>query len=123
MVTQCVGSQWVFVRNDSLILAPLTEAVAATGVQLNETALTLNLGGTEQQTATVTPAEATNKTVTWTTGNPDVATVDQGFVTAKAVGTTTIIISTTDGNFKATCTVTVENTGGTNVWKDLNRVC
>lgn len=81
--------------------------VAVTGVTLNKTELPLNVGATETLTATVAPENATNKAVTWTTDNTEVATVADGVVTAVAEGTATITATTTDGSFTANCTVTV----------------
>ena len=54
------------------------------------------------------PENATNKKVTWTTNNDQVATVNDGVVTAVGEGTTTITVTTEDGKKTATCTVTVE---------------
>lgn len=82
-----------------------------TGVSLSETTLSLKVGDTKTLTANVSPSDADDKSVTWTSSNATVATVSNGTVTAKAEGTTTITVTTTDGGFKATCTVTVE-TGG-----------
>ena len=84
--------------------------VLATSISLNNTSAELNTGETLQLTATVLPSNATNKTVTWTTSNSTVATVNSnGLVTAKAVGNATIIARTTDGsNLSASCSVTVK---------------
>jgi len=81
----------------------------ATGVTLNKTSATLNAAGeTLQLTATIAPDNAFDKSVTWTSSNNTVATVDaNGLVTAVGNGTCTIIATTTDGGFAATCEVTV----------------
>lgn len=82
--------------------------VAVTGVSLNKTTMSLTLGETETLTATISPSNATNKDVTWSSSNTTVATVSSsGLVTAMAVGSTTITVTTSDGTKKATCTVTV----------------
>lgn len=81
--------------------------VPVTGVTLNQTALSLGVGSSSTLTATVAPDNATNKAVTWTTDNAEVATVADGVVTAVAEGTATITATTTDGSFTANCTVTV----------------
>ena len=84
--------------------------VATTGVSLNKTATTINVGKTETLKATVSPTNATVKTVTWASSNANVATVSStGVVTAKAAGTATITVTTTNGAKKASCTVTVPN--------------
>ncbi len=84
--------------------------VPATGISLNQTTLSFTAANqTATLTATVTPSNATNKSVTWTSSNTSVATVSSsGVVTAKANGTATITAKTADGtNLTATCTVTV----------------
>ncbi len=84
------------------------QIISPSAVSLNKTSTTLRVGDTETLTATVTPNNATNKAVTWTSSNSSVATVSNGVVTAKAEGTATITVKTADGNKTATCTVTVE---------------
>jgi len=82
-----------------------------TGVVLNKTLMSLTAGGSETLTATVSPSDATIKEVTWSSSNQSVATVDgNGKVTAVSDGTSVITVTTDNGNFKATCTVTVGNT-------------
>jgi formylglycine-generating enzyme required for sulfatase activity len=86
---------------------PATVPGAVTGVTLDKDKLDLTVGGTALLTATVLPADATNQNVTWESDDEDVATVDDGTVTALALGTATITVTTVDGNKTATCTVTV----------------
>ncbi|MEE0951781.1 MAG: InlB B-repeat-containing protein [Paludibacteraceae bacterium] len=84
-----------------------------TGVSLNKTSTTLEIGGTETLTATIEPNNATNKNVAWSSSNTSVATVDaNGLVTAVAAGTATITVTTEDGNKTATCAVTVNAASG-----------
>ena len=80
------------------------------GISLNHDAKTFTKAGeTLQLTATIYPDSATNKTVTWKSSDKTVATVDEsGLVTAVGNGTADITATTEDGNFKATCQVTVE---------------
>jgi uncharacterized protein YjdB len=90
--------------------------VAVTGVSLDQTTLSLAVGGTAALTATVAPPTATNKTVAWASSDPAKATVSEaGLVTAVAAGTATITATTEDGQKTATCamTVTVAVTGVT----------
>lgn len=82
------------------------QTVAVDSVTLNKTEVTLEIGGEETLTATVTPNDATEKTVAWSSDNTAVATVADGKVTAVAAGTATIT-ATADGK-SATCSVTVE---------------
>jgi hypothetical protein len=82
--------------------------VAVTGVSLNKTAISLVEGDSETLTATVTPSDAANKAVAWSSSNGAVATVDnEGKVTATGAGTATITVITADGGKTATCAVTV----------------
>jgi uncharacterized protein YjdB len=85
--------------------------VSVTGVTLDKTSASLSVGGTETLTAAITPANATNKNVTWSSSAPAVATVNaSGLVTAVAAGSATITVTTADGNKTATCAVTVTAT-------------
>ena len=80
-----------------------------TGVTLNRDSLDLLKGGTAELTANVNPWTAVDRTVTWSTSNPEVATVtSKGLVTANGLGTATITAtSNLDPNFSASCTVNV----------------
>ena len=88
--------------------------VNVTGITLSQTEAAVTIGGeTLTLTATVAPDNATDKTVTWTSSDPTVATVANGVVTAVAAGTATITATATNGtddttdDFSATCTITV----------------
>lgn len=81
--------------------------VPVTGVTLNKTSTSIEEGGSEILTASVLPSNATNKNVTWSTSNSEVATVNNGTVTAIKAGTATITVTTVDGNKTASCVVTV----------------
>ena len=85
--------------------------VAVTGVGLNTNKVELSVGEENKLVATVTPEAAANRDVTWNSSKPAVATVDStGKVVAQAPGTTTITVTTVDGNKTATCEVTVKET-------------
>ena len=85
---------------------PATVSVA--GVALNKSSVNLNEGGSESLTATVSPSNATNKSVSWKSSDTGVATVDaNGKVTAVKAGSATITVTTSDGSKTATCSVTV----------------
>ena len=84
--------------------------VPVTGVALNHNAITLYVGETQALVATVSPLDATNRDVTWSSNNTAVATVSpQGIITAVSAGTATITVTTEDGGRTATCVVTVMN--------------
>jgi uncharacterized protein YjdB len=98
---------------ESLItVTTVSTPVPVTGILLNPT--TLQLTEVEQRSLSVifTPADATNRNVTWSTSNSSVATVVNGTVTAKGKGTATITATTEDGSKTAACTVTVTENGG-----------
>ena len=79
-----------------------------TGVTLNKSSLNLGVGGSEVLSATVLPADATNKQVTWLSSTPSIATVSQsGVVTGVKEGTTQISVITADGSKTAICSVIV----------------
>lgn len=84
-----------------------SDTVAVEGVSLDQETLTLTEGESATLAATVSPENATNKNVTWTSDNADVATVEGGTVTAVAVGSANITATTEDGGKTATCAVTV----------------
>ncbi len=90
-----------------------TTPVAVTGVTIDQDSATVKVGKTTTLTATITPTNATNNNVTWSSSNTAVATVDStGKVTGVAVGNATITATTADGGFTDTCAVTVEESSG-----------
>lgn len=83
--------------------------VAASGVALDKKVATVNVGKKVTVKATVTPANAENKTLAWTSSNTKIATVSNGVVKGVKAGRVIITAKTTDGsNISATCTVTVK---------------
>ena len=84
--------------------------VPVTGVSVSPTSVTVNVGATTALTATVTPSNATNKTVVWTSNNTAIATVSSsGVVTGVAPGLVLVTATTQSGSFIASSTVTVSN--------------
>ena len=81
--------------------------VSVTDISLDKSSLDLKVGDSATLTATVSPANATNKNITWKSDNTSVATVNNGKVTALKAGTATITVTTEEGNKTASCTVTV----------------
>ena len=82
--------------------------VAVTGITLDQTTLELKEGQSATLSATITPENATDKTVTWSSSDETIATVSStGTVSAVKEGSATITVTTKDGNKTATCTVTV----------------
>lgn len=91
--------------SDSCAVTVSAVTVPATGVTVNPAKLTLSIGGTGTLTATREPANATDS-VTWSSSDEAVATVENGVVTAAGVGEA--IITATAGDVSATCAVTVQ---------------
>ena len=88
------------------------EKVSVTGVSIYPTSINLDIENTSSLSATVTPFNATEQGISWTSSDTDVVTVDQsGKVTAVGAGNATITVKTTDGGHTATCSVTVKDSG------------
>ena len=90
------------------------KVIAVTGVKLNAASMTLREGEKGTLTATVEPANATNKNVEWWTSDLDVVSVistsggSNGYVEARKAGKATVTVKTEDGEFSASCEITVE---------------
>lgn len=81
--------------------------VHVTGVALDKSTDTVEVGSTTTLTATVSPSDATDPSVSWSTSNSSVATVSGGVVTGVSAGTARITVTTTDGGYTDYCDVTV----------------
>lgn len=81
--------------------------IAVSAIAVNPTTAAVKPGATVTLSATVTPEDATDKTITWSSSDEKVATVDGGKVTGVAEGTVTITATTKSGDKTATCAVTV----------------
>ncbi len=92
------------------VSSAVTVKQLATGISVSPTTANVDVGKTTQLSATVTPSSASNKGVTWSSGDATIATVSStGLVTGKKAGTVTITAKTSDGSNKsATCSVTVK---------------
>lgn len=87
----------------------VTVTTPASGVTVTPESVVMNKGETKQLSAVVAPSSATNKSVTWTSDNPDVASVNSsGLVTAVSDGTAVITAKTSSGGYTDTCKVTVK---------------
>ena len=86
----------------------VTVSVPVSGVKMNQQEVSIYTTKSTNLSATVLPADATNKTLTWTTSNPYIATVNEkGVVTGTGSGTATVTCKTNDGGFSSTCVVKV----------------
>ena len=100
-------------------------APAATGIELSSSSLTMSYNGTAKLSAKVLPYSAANQAVTWSTNNSGVVSLDKTSTTEKdeqitlragtSSGNATITAKSVDGNFTATCAVTVQAVSGTTV--------
>lgn len=87
-----------------------SETVAVTGISLDQTGMVLNSGDIEPLIAAVTPSDATNTDIEWSSTNEAVATVDgDGIVTAISEGGARITATTVDGDFTAECDIVVDD--------------
>ena len=95
-------------NSDTINAFSVAGDVAVTGVSLSPSNAPLTVGQTVQLTATVSPSNATNKNVSYSSNNTSVASVDSsGKVTANSVGNATVTVTTQDGGFTATSTISV----------------
>jgi len=93
---------------DTIQVVDTDDSVPATGVTVTPATTSVVVSATRQLTGTVLPADATDKSGTWTTSDATKATVSStGLVTGVAAGTATITFKSNDGNFTGTTTVTV----------------
>lgn len=91
---------------------PISRVVNVSSVKLNKSHLILDVGESINLTASIEPSNATNKSVTWISSNPNVAAVDSnGKVTALSSGFVTITVTTVDGNKTDTCIIAVGSVG------------
>lgn len=104
----CIISATAGDRHVSATVSVLAARVRVTGVSFGETKHEIPMRGTAVLTATVAPANATVKTLIWTSDDSGIASVSRtGIVTAVSVGTTKIHVTSVDGNHSAEVTVTV----------------
>ena len=104
-----ISTSTVFTENKT-VYALWDTAKSVTGVTLDKESATVNMGGSLKLNATVSPADATDPSVVWSSSDNTVATVDNsGNVTPVKTGTARITVTTNDGGKTATCDVTVQH--------------
>lgn len=108
IIDESAASDWTAKGADAGIPDNFVQSKGVTGVSLDKERLSLYIEDTATLTATITPADADNKEVEWTSDNPQVATVSDGKVTAVAAGKAKINVTTLDGALTAACEVVVE---------------
>ncbi len=87
---------------------PVGPVTSVTGVSLDKSSVSLSKGGSTTLVATVTPNDASDKSVSWSTSDTAVASVNNGVVTAVEYGVATITVTTSDGGFTDTCEIIVQ---------------
>lgn len=104
-----IGSSTVYSSYSSVVSATIP-VVHVTSVSLNIRSDTLVLGNSDQLTASITPENAANQSVTWKSSDTAVITVDKmGNITSVGSGTAIVTVTTVDGSKQAQCSVTVNN--------------
>ncbi|MFA6942161.1 MAG: Ig-like domain-containing protein, partial [Clostridiaceae bacterium] len=104
----CTVCLLVFGFTISVFADTTSDNIPVIGITLNKTSDVLIVGETDTLTAVINPINATNKSITWVSSNPEAAAVDaSGKITAISAGTAAITVTTTDGNKTAVCSVTV----------------
>ena len=99
---------YLYIYGAEIEVTYTAETVHVTGVSVSPSTASVEVGSTQQLTETVTPSNATDKSVTWSSSDTSVATVDgSGLVTAVSAGSATITVTTTDGSYTATSAITV----------------
>lgn len=109
-ITQFITRRETFVDSEIQALEEIDiTSIPVAGITIDES-LTIDENETGKINATISPANATNKTITWSSENGNIVNVDSstGVVTAVSIGTTTITATTQDGNYTDTCRVTVK---------------
>lgn len=99
-----------------------SQPISVTGVTLDKNSLQLLIGKQGTLTANVLPTKATNKNVTWSSSDNNVATVNEGVVTGVAAGTATITVTTVDGGFTASCSVNVSTSKSFKLVSSINEL-
>lgn len=84
-----------------------TKKIAVTGISVSTSSVNLKVGETTKVNTVITPSNATNTNIMWSSNNANVATISNGTIKAVGAGTATITVTTLDGNKKATIKVTV----------------
>lgn len=95
-------------KTDFITITVASKTIPVTGISLNPCSLTITVGESQTIVTEITPSDATDKSVTWSSSNPTVASVENGTVTGLKPGSVTITATTTDGGKTADCAVNVK---------------
>lgn len=116
-IARSVNTQWDKVRLDNGVegyvfrdyTREVQTNVKVTGISLSNTDLQMKTGDTYNLSCTITPNNATNKNVEWSSNNSDIVSVENGKLTAKSKGDAIITVKSADTSITATCNVKVVN--------------
>lgn len=108
-VLSCVALVSLLAVGCSISFGPGSSSTAAavTGLTLNKRSSAVFIGGTDKLIATITPSNATNQTVTWSSDSSAAIVSASGLVTGESVGTANITATTADGGYTAQCSVSI----------------
>lgn len=95
-------------KSDFITVTVVAKTIPVTGISITPSSLTIKVNESQTIEASITPDNATNKSISWSSSNPDIATVENGAVTGNSVGTVTITALTEDGGKTAECLVKVK---------------
>lgn len=95
-------------KSDFISVTVVAKTIPVTGISLNPSEITMKVGESQVITAEVTPQDATDKSVTWESSNPEVASVNNGTVVGVNPGSVTITATTVNGGKTAECSVTIK---------------
>ena len=98
---------YLYVYGAEINVTYTAQEVHVTGVDVSPATDSIEVGETTTLTATISPSNATNKTITWSTSNSSIATVSDGIVTGVAAGSARITATTQDGSYTDYCDITV----------------
>jgi len=104
-ISNAAGNQF-FLHGINITIGS-NEPIAVTGLSLENESLSIGSGKRQVAKASVIPSNATNKALTWTSDNEEVATVSDGEILGVSVGTANINVTTVDGGFTKTIAVTI----------------
>lgn len=96
-------------KSDFITITVVARPIPVTGISLDKPSLTIKVGEFEMLTPIITPEDATNKNVSWTSSNDELATVENGKVVGVKTGSVIITATTEDGSKTAECPVTVKS--------------
>lgn len=104
-----IGENGKIIRAKKRCIIKILNPVPVTGIKLDRSTVSMLVGESLKLDYTLTPATPDNPSLTWTSTNSSVVTVDKnGVLRARGVGQSSVIVRTVDGGYIATCTVTVE---------------